>query len=413
MRVAVVVRGHKLLVIDACLDGRAYAVLPGGGIEPGESAAEAAVRELAEECSLTAPWCGTSSTATTAAARVVRPGRRPRGRAGARRRGGRGALTDDSYRPLWATAGELPLLGLLPEGIADLVAAGLAAARRRGRRRRVAGRRAAVAALPARPVGVPAQRAEPDGLFAPRRLPSYAEATDRVALPRPAGRRAVRLRARCGSATARPRPMGEFFVTRSARGRGSRARSRARCSRRTPARGRSRSRTRTRGPRPSGAACGRHVADVSRADVPVPGKGHLRPTTSGSSGSAARRHWTQRGDLVVACPNAEPSRHARARRQVFRGVFRRQRTRREETGDASMPSAVASAADGLVELGLRGRLVREGRHGERAGPRRPLDASSRRSGRRRAPAASIRPLAGARARVVSAADRKRSRARGS
>ena len=51
--VAVVVRGRKLLVIARRLDGRAYAVLPGGGIEPGESAAEAAVRELAEECSLT------------------------------------------------------------------------------------------------------------------------------------------------------------------------------------------------------------------------------------------------------------------------------------------------------------------------------------------------------------------------
>src|SRR5687767_14499646 len=50
--VAVVERDGKLLVIRRHLDGRDYAVLPGGGIEPGESPAEAVVRELAEECTL-------------------------------------------------------------------------------------------------------------------------------------------------------------------------------------------------------------------------------------------------------------------------------------------------------------------------------------------------------------------------
>jgi 8-oxo-dGTP pyrophosphatase MutT (NUDIX family) len=50
--VAVVVRGNKPLVIARRLDGREYAVLPGGRVEPGESPTEAAIRELAEECSL-------------------------------------------------------------------------------------------------------------------------------------------------------------------------------------------------------------------------------------------------------------------------------------------------------------------------------------------------------------------------
>ena len=50
--VAVVVRGAKLLVMARRLDGREYAVLPGGCLEPGETPERAAVRELAEECSL-------------------------------------------------------------------------------------------------------------------------------------------------------------------------------------------------------------------------------------------------------------------------------------------------------------------------------------------------------------------------
>jgi len=47
--VAVVVRGHHLLVLARVLDGYEYAVLPGGGIEPGETAEDAAVREVEEE----------------------------------------------------------------------------------------------------------------------------------------------------------------------------------------------------------------------------------------------------------------------------------------------------------------------------------------------------------------------------
>ncbi|WP_353648520.1 NUDIX domain-containing protein [Nakamurella sp. A5-74] len=51
---AVVVQDGCLLVIRRFKDGQWRAVIPGGKVEPGETPAEAAVRELAEETSLTA-----------------------------------------------------------------------------------------------------------------------------------------------------------------------------------------------------------------------------------------------------------------------------------------------------------------------------------------------------------------------
>lgn len=50
--VAVVEREGRVLVMKRHLDGRDYAVLPGGGIEDGERAEDAALRELREECTL-------------------------------------------------------------------------------------------------------------------------------------------------------------------------------------------------------------------------------------------------------------------------------------------------------------------------------------------------------------------------
>jgi len=50
---AVVVRNQSLLVIDRVKDGRHYCVLPGGGVEEGESLRRACERELLEETGLT------------------------------------------------------------------------------------------------------------------------------------------------------------------------------------------------------------------------------------------------------------------------------------------------------------------------------------------------------------------------
>lgn len=120
--VAVVVRGAKLLVIARRLDGQEYAVLPGGGIEPGETPEQAAVRELAEECSLQGVavrrlFDGDHGGRHAAYVVVDAPEGEPV-------LGGDEAAEhseDNHFQPLWVTAGELPLLGLLPEGIGDLV----------------------------------------------------------------------------------------------------------------------------------------------------------------------------------------------------------------------------------------------------------------------------------------------------
>lgn len=121
--VAVVVRGAKLLVIDRHIDGRDYAVLPGGGVEPGETPAQAAVRELAEECSLDGTvvrhlFDGDRGGRQASYFLVDAPDGEPV-------LGGsevESQSDDNRFHPLWATARELPLLGLLPEGICELVA---------------------------------------------------------------------------------------------------------------------------------------------------------------------------------------------------------------------------------------------------------------------------------------------------
>ena len=48
----IIVRDEKVLLIDRQRNGRSYYVIPGGGVESGESLAQAAIREAQEELSL-------------------------------------------------------------------------------------------------------------------------------------------------------------------------------------------------------------------------------------------------------------------------------------------------------------------------------------------------------------------------
>ncbi len=120
--VAVVERDAKVLVIRRHLDGRDYAVLPGGGIEAGESPAEAALRELREECTLDGQVVellleGDHGGRIAFYYRVT-------GVEGDPVLGGGEAEHQDetnSHHPMWAGPKDLGVLDLLPEGLTEHV----------------------------------------------------------------------------------------------------------------------------------------------------------------------------------------------------------------------------------------------------------------------------------------------------
>lgn len=121
---AIVIDDDHVLVIHRVKDGRTFATLPGGGVEPGETDLMSAERELAEETSLVARAqrvLGTDDDGNV----FVRMGPA----AGELRLGGGEALAHgpaNSYTPAWVALADLDRINLLPEGARSLVR-GLAA----------------------------------------------------------------------------------------------------------------------------------------------------------------------------------------------------------------------------------------------------------------------------------------------
>ena len=120
--VAVVLRGDRVLVIKRHRDGQDYAVLPGGGVEPGERPSEAAVRELREETTLVAEvdellWTGDHGGREASYLLMKNVVGEPV-------LSGPEALVSspsNRYEPAWASADDLAVLGLEPEGICERV----------------------------------------------------------------------------------------------------------------------------------------------------------------------------------------------------------------------------------------------------------------------------------------------------
>ncbi|WP_308257843.1 NUDIX domain-containing protein [Pseudonocardia lacus] len=125
--VAVVVDGGRVLVVKRHKRGRDYAVLPGGGVEEGETAAEAVLRELHEETTLVAEidrllWTGRHNDRPASYFLMTAVRGRPE-------LSGPEALAnrpDNSFELRWATAEQFADLGLHPPDIrgplAELIA---------------------------------------------------------------------------------------------------------------------------------------------------------------------------------------------------------------------------------------------------------------------------------------------------
>jgi 8-oxo-dGTP pyrophosphatase MutT (NUDIX family) len=115
---AVVVDGDHVLVMKRHKRGRDYAVLPGGGVEEGETPAEAALRELEEETTLVAEidrllWTGRHNDRPASYFLMTAV----RGRAELSGPEASANRSDNSFELRWVTADRFTELGLYPPDI--------------------------------------------------------------------------------------------------------------------------------------------------------------------------------------------------------------------------------------------------------------------------------------------------------
>ena len=113
-----VVVGDRVLVVKRHKRGRDYAVLPGGGVEAGETAAEAALRELYEETTLLAEvdrllWTGEHNDRPASYFLMTAV----RGRAELSGPEAVANRPDNSFELRWVTADRFAELGLRPRDI--------------------------------------------------------------------------------------------------------------------------------------------------------------------------------------------------------------------------------------------------------------------------------------------------------